>query len=203
MKNLKALAFIILLVSGVSVLTAGSWQGDKVTTGIDHLDWPGHDNAGFIVHTVGDPSDHLVYAFYVIADPHIGGVDAYPDYNIEGPLPDLDLSKGKTGGEEGSFPGRHLTYAVNLINDHYTSSNEEGTFCVVVGDLANTAEVAEHQHAKMKLDLLNPPWVPIMGNHDTYPYCGEGTWHTIKWGEVEIPFAYSYEWQVHREDTFF
>lgn len=173
---MKSNNYIVFSVLFVSTVTAGSWQGDKVKTGIDQLDWPDHDNAGFIVHTVGDPSQPLSYAFYVIADPHIGDLmDPYKDYNKEGPLPDLWLETPLEGlpDSSGEPPGRNLNRAVALINDHYLSSDEEGTFCIVVGDLASTAEVAEHQHAKMMLDSLYPPWVPIMGNHDTYPYCGE------------------------------
>jgi PKD repeat protein len=46
---------------------------------------------------------------------------------------------------------------------------EEPIFCLIAGDLSNRAEKAELQHAKIYLDELLVPWVPIMGNHDTWP----------------------------------
>lgn len=56
-----------------------------------------------------------------------------------------------------------------MINEHYDYADGVSKYCVILGDVSSTAERAEFQHAKIKLDSLDCPWVPIIGNHDTWP----------------------------------
>jgi hypothetical protein len=43
-------------------------------------------------------------------------------------------------------------------------------FVAVDGDITDSAEMSEFGKAKEILDKLNTPWIPIMGNHDVWPY---------------------------------
>lgn len=169
MKTVRTSVSVLLVLCCWRTLSAGSWETSWTYNGISYISVGGHDNAGFVVHKAGDESKHFIYSFYLIADPHIGDVNDFPDYNEYGWLLPLNLDRNpdRMGGKNGSFPGRHLNYAINLINDYYNYGEGDGWFCVVLGDLSNTAEVAELQHAKKKLDSLDYPWALTTRNHDT------------------------------------
>lgn len=139
------------------------------------------DSVRFFVHEVGKyASNHLAYTFYLIGDNHIGGVDDLLDYNRPSYNTDLDLEYGNTGGTWGSYPGWRMDRVITAINEHYEDhygqgvEQGEGVFALHVGDISVTAERAELQHAKMKLDNLLMPWVPEIGNHDTWPWASTG-----------------------------
>gem|GEM_PF-2443409 len=57
--------------------------------------------------------------------------------------------------------------AVNEINKIASSQNI--AFVAVLGDLTEAAEASELRAAKQILDNLAVPWIPVMGNHDTWP----------------------------------
>lgn len=160
----------------------GWWVGAKTVLGVEEGHPPQYaeheeDEVGLIIHTVGDITKPVIYSFYVIPDLHVGDVGAYPDYNHDGWRPDLDTTRvpDNMGGLDGSWPGRNANRIINLINDDYDFGSGNGRFCVVIGDISVRGEVAEQQHAKIKLDSLDCPWVPVIGNRDTYPYCGQWT----------------------------
>lgn len=138
----------------------------------NELIWPQGDSFVLTIHTANEEnSTHLAYSFFIIADPHIGDVNNCEDYSGGGPAGDYDPDNPCS---DGSYPGRHLEYAIQEVNERYKQKyrqgveQEEPIFCLIAGDLSNRAEKAELQHAKIYLDELLVPWVPIMGNHDTW-----------------------------------
>src|SRR5947208_16873050 len=66
------------------------------------------------------------------------------------------------------FPAVRLRQAVKWINYHEHDKNIK--FVVLSGDLTGSAEKSEFQTCKKLLDGLNMPYVPIIGNHDIWPY---------------------------------
>ncbi|MBD3286207.1 hypothetical protein GF359_06700 [candidate division WOR-3 bacterium] len=170
MKTLKALVLCMSLTWCGNNLYAGSWETDWTTDGVGTLD-SDHPLAEFVVHTIGDPSKPLIYSFYLIADPHIGDFGPFSgvfDYNKPKWDPHFAEWYGNIGGTSGGQIGRYLDAAVQLINHHYEHGDGGGRFCVVLGDIAATAEIAETEHAKIKLDSLDCPWAIVIGNHDTW-----------------------------------
>ncbi|MBN2378523.1 metallophosphoesterase [candidate division WOR-3 bacterium] len=169
----------------------GSWETDWTNDGVGTLD-SDHPLAEFVLHTIGDPSKPLIYSFYLIADPHIGDFGACSgifDYNKPKWDPHFDQDYGEIGGPSGGQIGRYLDAAVQLINQHYNHGDGDGRFCIILGDLAATAEIAETEHAKFKLDSLDCPWVPIIGNHDTWPLTKFNLW-----GLTSPPPEYNQTW---------
>ncbi len=62
-------------------------------------------------------------------------------------------------------------------------------FVVCLGDITSTSEKSEYQRTKRILSNLQVPWIPIFGNHDTWPYIGDPNGYiqqsssTVKIGE--------------------
>ena len=100
------------------------------------------------------------WTFAVLTDLHIGW--GIPDY-------------GKPGYEESdNEPGQdyyltdRLNKAVEWINAHAVSNNIK--FVTVLGDITDTAEYSEFLKARQILNQLVVPYIPIIGNHDIWPY---------------------------------
>ncbi|MCX6758362.1 MAG: metallophosphoesterase, partial [Candidatus Nealsonbacteria bacterium] len=100
------------------------------------------------------------WTFAVLTDLHIGW--GIPDY-------------GKPGyNESDNEPGQdyymtdRLNKAVEWINAHAVSNNIK--FVTVLGDITDTAEYSEFLKARQILNQLVVPYIPIIGNHDIWPY---------------------------------
>lgn len=100
------------------------------------------------------------WTFAVLTDLHIGW--GIPDY-------------GQPGyGEDDSLPGQEyylterLNAAVSKINERKAKDNIK--FVVVLGDITDTAEYSEFLKAREILNKLEIPYIPIIGNHDIWPY---------------------------------
>ena len=102
------------------------------------------------------------FFFAIITDLHIGW--GIPDYNGEGfeeyPFPSHDA--------QDYYISKRLEMAVDWINNHYKENNIK--FVVVLGDISDTAEYSEFLKAREILNKLEIPYVPILGNHDIWPY---------------------------------
>jgi len=152
--------------------------------------------------SIPQEDNHLAYSYYIIADHHIGGLEGeeWEDYNKQGyeepldmsPYPSNDSNKPPFGMPDvyGSNPGKDLGRAINLANAHYLANygqgveNGEAVFLIDLGDIAARAELSEFQHARFKayperpqtrlprLDSLLMPWIPVIGNHDTWATAG-------------------------------
>ncbi len=106
------------------------------------------------------PGSVYKFSFVHISDVHIG--EDQGDYGTPGffndTMPSMDTS----------FPARRLRQAVKWINYHEQDKNIK--FVVMSGDLTGSAEKSEFQTCKKIMDSLHMPYVPVIGNHDIWPY---------------------------------
>ena len=99
------------------------------------------------------------FSFIHLTDTHIGeGIDDYgtPGYNDT--MPDID----------NGAPTKALRSAVDWINQNHLTYNIK--FVVVSGDLTDSGEKSEFMMFKSIMDNCQIPYIPLMGNHDTWPY---------------------------------
>lgn len=106
------------------------------------------------------PDAQYKFSLVHISDVHIGeGID---DYGTPGFFNDT------MPADDQSKPAVRLKKAVQWINDNI--ENKHIKFVVISGDLTGSAEKSEYQMCKKILDELNVPYVPMIGNHDIWPY---------------------------------
>ncbi|MFN8284833.1 MAG: metallophosphoesterase [Chitinophagales bacterium] len=100
------------------------------------------------------------FSFVHMSDIHIG--EGFGDYGSPGffndEIPAIDTSK----------PARALREAVKWINAHEQDKNIK--FAVISGDLTGSAEKSEFTMVKKIMSELHVPYVPVIGNHDAWPY---------------------------------
>ncbi|MCG2796290.1 MAG: metallophosphoesterase, partial [Actinomycetia bacterium] len=99
------------------------------------------------------------FSFVQLTDLHIGeGPDDYgtPGYDDKPPAGDV--------GE----PAVELRDAVNWINANKATYMIK--FVIITGDLTQSAERSEFLKGKEILDSLDIPYIPVIGNHDIWPY---------------------------------
>lgn len=106
----------------------------------------------------GKPYD---FAFVHLTDTHIGEGDADGDYGTFG------WNDTLTAADEG-YSAERLRKSVAWINAHADSLRIR--FVVVTGDLTDSGERSEYMKFKEIMDALRVPYVPIIGNHDMWPY---------------------------------
>lgn len=117
------------------------------------------------------PGSTYKFSFVHISDLHIG--EGIADYGTPGFYNDTMPTS------DSSNPAIRLQKAVDWINAHELDKNIK--FVLISGDLTGSAEKSEFEMCKKILDNLNMPYVPVIGNHDIWPY--------IKY-QVEAPYAY-------------
>lgn len=117
---------------------------------------------------VSDPLDVQVsnvnsgggyFSFVHLTDLHIGEGSA--DYGTPG------YDDAPPAGDVG-VPAQLLRKQVDWINANLNAYNID--FVIVTGDLTQSGEKSEFLKAKEILDSLHVPYVPILGNHDVWPY---------------------------------
>ena len=101
------------------------------------------------------------FTFAILTDTHLGGGVA---------------DHGETGwddsGGDGGENAARLSDAVQQVNERA----DDIAFAVVLGDLTDSSERSEFEAASLELGGLEVPWLPLLGNHDTWPYA---------WSEAE------------------
>jgi hypothetical protein len=115
------------------------------------------DQAGNVDPTPAETAFYVSWTFAVLTDLHIGnGISDYgePGYNDSGT---------PVSGEAAGYAQAAVT-EINKIAD-----SQNIAFVAVLGDLTDSAEASELRAAKLILDNLTVPWIPTMGNHDTWP----------------------------------
>jgi predicted MPP superfamily phosphohydrolase len=116
------------------------------------------------------PGAEYKFSFVHISDTHIG--EGLGDYGTPGfyndTMPAVDESE----------PAVRLRKAVQWINANSISKNIK--FVVVSGDLTGSAEKSEFLKFKEIMSDLQVPYVPVIGNHDVWPY--------VRY-QTEAPFA--------------
>jgi PKD repeat protein len=169
---------ILLRRTDNSIETIYSFNIDKM---IDSIEIGTHT---FLVG--GENFINLYYAevieewpFAIITDLHIGF--GYPDYGPEGfDEPERMDDSAILRLCEDYYLTDRLTKIVESINN-----NPQIKFVVVLGDIGDTAEYSEFLKAREILNMLNVPYIPILGNHDVWPYTQEADQEKIK----ELPTA--------------
>jgi len=116
------------------------------------------------IRTIRVSSD---WSFAVITDLHIGY--CIEDYGTEG----WEDSDGEYYWltERLFHPDDDKLGIIEWINENEWTYNIH--FVVVLGDITDTAEYSEFLMARGLLDKLNVPYIPIIGNHDVWPYIQE------------------------------
>lgn len=100
------------------------------------------------------------FTFVHMSDTHIG--EGEGDYGSPGFEQDT-MPEGDVG-----YAAISLRRSVNWINNH---AEDKGIkFVVITGDITDSGERSEFEKAKEILDDLVIPYVPIIGNHDIWPY---------------------------------
>lgn len=59
-------------------------------------------------------------------------------------------------------PRIRLQAAIDHINDHHSDAQ----LCIISGDMVNRGTRADYEGVKAKLESLNVPYLPMVGNHD-------------------------------------
>ncbi|MBU7025436.1 MAG: metallophosphoesterase [Theionarchaea archaeon] len=112
---------------------------------------------GVDVRDVGSGS--RAFSFAIIADPHVGhDISDYGSSGWDDSPPTYDQGPG----------AECLRKEVDWINSYI--DDYDIRFVIVLGDLSESAELSEFRKAKEILDTLNVPYVPLIGNHDIWPY---------------------------------
>jgi 3',5'-cyclic AMP phosphodiesterase CpdA len=109
---------------------------------------------------IGKPRKGVVgFSFVHLTDLHIGeGFDDYgtPGWDDEPPPGDVGYS------------AQRLRKSVNWINRHADSLRIR--FVMVTGDLTDSGEKSEFLKCREILNDLQVPYIPLIGNHDVWPY---------------------------------
>ncbi len=98
-----------------------------------------------------------LFSFAVIADLHLG--EQEDDHG--------DPGYDDQGGEGGAVRDM-VALSIEAVNDSAAYYDIE--FVLVLGDLTDSAERSEYEVARQLLGTLEMPWLPLIGNHDTWPY---------------------------------
>lgn len=110
------------------------------------------------------PGAAYAFSFVHITDVHVG-----EDYNQNGnDYGGNGFDNDTVPYSDNSQPVRALKNAVTWINANAALKNIK--FVIVSGDLTGSAEKSEMIHCRDILNKLQIPYVPIIGNHDIWPY---------------------------------
>ena len=105
-------------------------------------------------------SERCAFSFVILTDTHIG--EGVEDHGTAG----WDDEQG--GGIE-SDSEAILARAVADTNA-LAAAADGPSFALVLGDLSDSGERSELQRAHELLEALQIPWLPLLGNHEMWPY---------------------------------
>ncbi|MGQ9702799.1 MAG: metallophosphoesterase family protein [bacterium] len=120
-----------------------------------------------------------LYVFAIMTDLHIAEGKKKQRHIVEGDT--LWLSDFGTPGfndtdndpNETTFAIENNKNIVAMINWWKNNWGLPLKFIVCLGDITSTSERSEYQRTLKVLQELDLPYIPILGNHDTWPYIGQ------------------------------
>ena len=108
------------------------------------------------------------------------GADAGPDAGVAEAftfaiLTDIHVGEGfaahgTAGWDDDGGEPNHITERVRAAIAAVNAEAADIRFVLVLGDLTDSGERSEFERARALLDELTPPWIPLLGNHDVWPY---------------------------------
>jgi hypothetical protein len=101
------------------------------------------------------------FSFAQVTDTHIGESAENGDYGTSG------FDDEPPVGDIGN-PAIRLRRVVDWLNDNAAEKGID--FVIVSGDLTDSGEKSEFYKFKEIMSTLNIPYVPMIGNHDVWPY---------------------------------
>jgi predicted MPP superfamily phosphohydrolase len=140
------------------------------------------------------------FSFAIITDIHVGR--NFSDYGAEG-WADYNLATGQAiNGDEGDFNNYvtdRLVATVDWLNANYKSRNIK--FLVILGDIADSAEMSEFFRAKKILDNLEIPYIPLVGNHDIWSNVKDPNCWDIQSTDGELYFERIFWRDIHNKNN--
>jgi 3',5'-cyclic AMP phosphodiesterase CpdA len=110
------------------------------------------------------PGAVYAFSFVHLTDVHIGEGDGDRDYGTVGINDEMPI------GDIGD-PAIRLRNTVNWLKENHEA--EQIKFVIVSGDLTDSGERSEYLKFKEIMDELPIPYIPLIGNHDVWPYTGD------------------------------
>ena len=111
------------------------------------------------------------FSFAILTDLHVG--EGFLDY------------AGGMWTDSGEGASSQVTDNVQAVVDKVNARASDLDFAVVLGDLTDSGESSELTGARNLLDGLQIPWIPLLGNHDVWPYAWDSA--NSVWAESETP----------------
>ena len=99
------------------------------------------------------------FTFAILADTHVG--EGFQDHGGPG----FDDAAGEDQEHQAALRTAEAVAKVNASAEEHAIR-----FVMVLGDLSDSAERSELTRAREILDGLEVPYVPLIGNHDMWPY---------------------------------
>ncbi len=128
--------------------------------------------------------ERCAFSFAILTDTHIG--EGLGDYGAPG-------WDDAWNPAEASESEAALIAAVEEINA-LVQAGDGPAFALVLGDLSDSGERSELERTRDILDALALPWLPLLGNHDVWPYHWDA--QAEAWGEAETPVGDALIWEV-------
>lgn len=105
------------------------------------------------------------WCVFHLTDLHVGQGLSTRDYGSPGWADSLNHIRGGYAAERLQRVVHRVNACVNLCPN---------SLVLISGDLTDSGEPSEFQHVGELLDSLRAPWVPLLGNHDAWPYTRKG-----------------------------
>ena len=126
---------------------------------------------------------YYAYDFAVLADCHIGegskATNGMEDFGTE------LWNDADNDPNESTFSITNVEACRDFIDSLYEQAGYDIRFVAVAGDISSTSERSEYERARQVFAGFNSDLfvVPMMGNHDAWPYVGTGPWPLYNFDE--------------------
>ncbi|MCS6980953.1 MAG: metallophosphoesterase [Flavobacteriales bacterium] len=121
-----------------------------------------------------------------LTDLHVGQGLNTRDYGSPGWADSLSHTKG-------GYAAERLQKVVRRVNACVHRCPK--SLVLISGDLTDSGEPSEFQHVREILDSLQAPWVPLLGNHDVWPYIRFGDEATGPMGDSILNVIFEYQFR--------